>query len=556
MKKTHKKKMKIDLKYLFKKLGLNRPKRQQANRDDSQIIRSANNKRKGGRRIAIRVKNKRKFLTIAGAGVLVLGAVIAVVVLATSGSTSQAADGQLQAANVKDAVVKPADSAAEDKHADISAAEDKPIPTTKPEAKASIAMPVYTALNITEGTKADVVMQLQLRLMELDYMDADEPDNIYGSVTKEAIERFQKQHDIDVTGVVDQQTYDLMMSGKAHSYIILIGEENTNVQALQQRLYELGYISTVTGYFGTDTEAAVMKFQKLNDLSEDGKVGKYTREMLYSSDAAANSFSYGEESPEIKEYQQRLKKLGYLTTDPDGNFGDDTKAAVKRFQENNGLIADGYIGPSTRTALLSDDAQYNALAIGNKGDDVQSVQNRLKELGYIKKTTGYFGSETDTAVRSFQKNNGLSVDGKVGPRTMNVLMSSGAKKSTGASITGPNVSSFISVARSKKGSRYVRGGKGPNTFDCSGFVYWCLNKVGIKQAYMTSHTWAKCTKYTRIDRMSDMKRGDIIVFKGHVAIYAGNGVMIDASSSNGKVVERSCTSSWSKNSFICAYRVF
>lgn len=205
---------------------------------------------------------------------------------------------------------------------------------------------------------------------------------------------------------------------------------------------------------------------------------------------------------------------------------------------------------------MSEDAQGNALSIGAKGDDVTSIQARLNELGYIKKVTGYFGSDTDTAVRSFQKTNGLSVDGKVGFNTMNRLMSSDAKKSTGASVTGANVESFISVAESKLGSKYVLGAKGPNSFDCSGFVYWCLNQVGVKQSYMTSHGWAASSKYTKIDNMGDMKRGDIIVFEGHVAIYAGNGMMIDASSSNGKVVKRASTSSWSKNNYICAFRVF
>jgi peptidoglycan hydrolase-like protein with peptidoglycan-binding domain len=279
-------------------------------------------------------------------------------------------------------------------------------------------------------------------------------------------------------------------------------------------------------------------------------------------------------------YQERLRKLGYLTTEPDGTFGEDTKAAVKLFQESSGLIADGYIGPTTKAALMSDDAQGNALAIGAKGETVQRVQERLKALGYTRKVTGYFGSDTDAAVKNFQSTNKLKVDGKVGAQTMNTLMSDSAKKykkpsssgggssnnggssdnggggGSSANISGANVDSFISVAESKIGSKYVRGAKGPNSFDCSGFVYWCLNQVGVNQSYMTSGSWAKSSKYTKIDNMGDMQRGDIIVFKGHVAIYAGSGVMIDASSSNGKVVKRGSTGSWSQRSFICAFRVF
>jgi cell wall-associated NlpC family hydrolase len=102
----------------------------------------------------------------------------------------------------------------------------------------------------------------------------------------------------------------------------------------------------------------------------------------------------------------------------------------------------------------------------------------------------------------------------------------------------------------------VRTAKGPSSFDCSGFVYWCLNQVGVNQGYMTSSSWSGCTKYTRIGSMADAQRGDIIVYSGHVAIYAGNGVVIDASSSNGGVVRRASTSPWFSRNFICAYRIF
>ena len=101
------------------------------------------------------------------------------------------------------------------------------------------------------------------------------------------------------------------------------------------------------------------------------------------------------------------------------------------------------------------------------------------------------------------------------------------------------------------------GAKGPDRFDCSGFAYWCLNQVGIKQSYMTSYRWRSCTKYTKIEDMDDLRRGDIIIYYGHVAICAGNGYMIDASSSNGKVVKRKYTSSsyWSR-AFYAGFRVF
>ena len=130
--------------------------------------------------------------------------------------------------------------------------------------------------------------------------------------------------------------------------------------------------------------------------------------------------------------------------------------------------------------------------------------------------------------------------------------SSGGSK---GSVGGSGVSGLLSIASSKLGSPYVWGAKGPNSFDCSGFVYWGLNKAGVKQSYTTSSGWRSIGKYTKITNFNSLQAGDIIVVSGHVGIVAGGGTVIDASSSNGKVVHRSL-SSWWRNNFICGWRIF
>lgn len=192
--------------------------------------------------------------------------------------------------------------------------------------------------------------------MNLGYMAPDEPEEYYNLSTKEAVAKFQNNNELPPTGSIDEATYALLMSDDAKSYTITIGAESTDVYELQLRLRELGYINKATSYFGTETQAAVHKFQEKNGLPADGSVGELTREKLYSSDVVANSIAAGETSDEVKTYQERLKKLGYLTTTPDGKFGADTVAAVKRFQTAHGLIADGYIGPATKDLLMSDQA--------------------------------------------------------------------------------------------------------------------------------------------------------------------------------------------------------
>ena len=104
-------------------------------------------------------------------------------------------------------------------------------------------------------------------------------------------------------------------------------------------------------------------------------------------------------------------------------------------------------------------------------------------------------------------------------------------------------------------AEYVWGACSPGAFDCSGFVYWCLNQVGVRQSYLTSSGWRNVGKYQKITSFSNLRAGDIIVVSGHVGIVANGGTVIDASSGNGKVVHRSL-SSWWANNFICGWRIF
>jgi len=147
--------------------------------------------------------------------------------------------------------------------------------------------------------------------------------------------------------------------------------------------------------------------------------------------------------------------------------------------------------------------------------------------------------------------------------------SSGGTEGSGTTPTPPagneatgsadssKVEQFIAVAQTKLGCKYVLGGKGPEVFDCSGFVYWCLNQVGVKQSYMTSSGWKATTKYPIVTSMSDLQRGDVISYQGHVGIYLGGNQMIDASSSEGKIrITNIYGSSYWKKNFIKGCRIF
>lgn len=440
------------------------------------------------------------------------------------------------------------------------------------------------------GEKHPIVLKLQQRLMDLGFMDNDEPTDYYGEVTQSAVKIYQRQNKLAQDGIIGPDTLEAILSPDAKYYAAQKGDEGTDITRIQSRLYELGYLasdSEVTGSFGDDTETAVMKMQSVNGLEQDGKVGRKTMNLLYSEDVKANMLAYGEKSDLVLAAQKRLKELGYMTTEPDGSYGNDTIIAVKQFQSRNDQIVDGYLGPATRVALNSSDAVPNGLALGDSGDNIQRVQNLLSKLGYLKSAnvTGYYGEVTEDAVKLFQRTNGLSADGTVGVMTMAKLTggdakkapaqpktntsknnrknnSNGGSKGNSGSTAVPNTggasggaSALLAVASSKLGCPYVWGSKGPNSFDCSGFVYWCLNQVGVRQSYMTSSGWRNAGRYTRISSFSNLRAGDIIVVSGHVGIVAGGGTVIDASSGNGKVVHRSL-SSWWANNFICGWRIF
>lgn len=104
-----------------------------------------------------------------------------------------------------------------------------------------------------------------------------------------------------------------------------------------------------------------------------------------------------------------------------------------------------------------------------------------------------------------------------------------AEKSVGQQI--------VDAARSRIGSPYVYGATGPNTFDCSGLTSWAYAQAG-KSIPRTSQAQASAGTPVSLD---NLQPGDIIAYysgASHVAIYAGNGMMIDALNSGSTVVER------------------
>jgi peptidoglycan hydrolase-like protein with peptidoglycan-binding domain len=121
---------------------------------------------------------------------------------------------------------------------------------------------------------------------------------------------------------------------------------------------------------------------------------------------------------DVKLVQTSLNNKGYKLT-ADGIFGNLTLVAVKDYQGKNGLVADGLVGPATRSKLIpAPVVAARLLTIGTNGTDVKLLQTGLNKNGYKLISDGFFGKLTLAAVKSYQSKNGLKVDGLVGPATL------------------------------------------------------------------------------------------------------------------------------------------
>ncbi len=254
------------------------------------------------------------------------------------------------------------------------------------------------------------------------------------------------------------------------------GDSSKQVRQMQERLISLGYlVGTATSNFDNCTEAGVLAFQRRHTSYADGVAGPETLKALYSSSARKASSPSGIIGLSLKEgskstsavrlLQQKLKALGYYSGTVDGSFGSGTTDAVKAFQRAHKITADGVAGGGTLNTLFSSAAKskkeaaatptprptpkptptprptptpipdniyvlvtpapngYATLRRGMYGSPVREMQQALKNQGYFTGTVdGYFGESTEYAVKSFQRYNGLEIDGVAGPATLRTLL--------------------------------------------------------------------------------------------------------------------------------------
>ena len=381
------------------------------------------------------------------------------------------------------------------------AAKATPTPTAKPTKTPKVtATPKADDLDyyLENGASGTKVRTLQNRLIELGWLSG-QADGKYGNATEYAVKAFQKRYSsLWDDGVAGPDTLKQLYGAGAATaktpaaslgQTLSSGDEGAAVKALQNRLKELGfYKKAIDGEYGSTTKAAVTAFQAANGLSETGKANETTLNKLYSASAkdadyltdeenAKNeedegetgnqtdsdkvevngytTLQWGDTGTAVKKLQEALKNRGYYSGKIDSTFGSGVYAAVKAFQKQYGLKADGIAGPATQNLLFNTSASSSdtstSLQKGSSGTEVRNLQYVLAELGYYDGSiNGEYGHTTADAVRAFQINNDISpVDGVAGPKTLKVIYSSKAVGATASS------GSYDTLSKGDKGTAVV-----------------------------------------------------------------------------------------------------
>lgn len=209
----------------------------------------------------------------------------------------------------------------------------------------------------------------------------------------------------------------------------------------------------VDGRYGSATSSTVMQYQVINSLTMDGVVGHDTWNAIvgdYNATIGGSADTYpgialrpGDRSQDVRHMQGRLNEAARIYTGinaqtVDSVYGNNMTNAVRRFQRQFSLSADGILGQNTWNKIV---AVHNAIAagspthvttqypgvplrVGSSGDYVRFVQSYLNGIQGRPLLTvdGIYGQNTARVVGQFQATVGLSVDGIVGSATWAALI--------------------------------------------------------------------------------------------------------------------------------------
>ena len=236
------------------------------------------------------------------------------------------------------------------------------------------------------GDEGDDVLALQTRLQDLKYYSG-KLSGKFRDGTRNAVETFQADFDLDQTGVADMRTLSILFSMTHRP--LRFGSSGDDVKQLQTQLTELGYYKgKISGNYLEATQKAVEQLQKKNKLEVNGIADADLQDMIFSKRVIGKN-----DAPEE-------------TNTPGPNL-------------SNYLVDDN----AATVAISEEPVEFSKkLKSGSKGKLVKKMQQRLAELGYYEgPISGSFQKYTTRAVKALQTQNGIESNGVVDETTWNLI---------------------------------------------------------------------------------------------------------------------------------------
>ena len=223
-----------------------------------------------------------------------------------------------------------------------------------------------------------------------------------------------------------------------------------------------------------------------------------------------------------------------------------------------GYVHGDYVTKGTTDNSTTGTTKYVSASVGlNVRSGAGTSYSKLGKLEYKEKVTVLSTSN------GWSK---INYNGKTGYVDSSYLQSTvpgsnGNNANNNNNTVSTKANEVIAYAKTLLGKPYVWGAQGPNSFDCSGFTYYVFkNKAGI----ILPRTSSAQSKYGTYVSRNNLRAGDLVFFDtngpnngavSHVGIYAGEGQLIHASSSNKKIVKVNMETSYWNNTYVIAKRV-
>lgn len=260
-------------------------------------------------------------------------------------------------------------------------------------------------------------------------------------------------------------------------------------------------------------------------------------------------FYYGKVSDKQAQTIQEVKELKQQLTDKQAEQEKNVAATQKKVDELNAQQAEAQSVvnslDSQLQAELAAEAEANAaLQAGINASTAEKATVNSETAGTTENTNNGGGQSAGTNQGSSSNQTTQTQQPSTSTQTQ--------QPSTPAPTPTPSApsqsvdgGSVVSRAYSKLGCAYSWGGIGPNSFDCSGFVSYCL--TGRYCRLGTTGTFMGWT------RVSDPQPGDVVVNSYHTGIYIGGGQMIHASDYNTGVIISSVAAGMNNNYIFVRY---